>query len=212
MKLAGRTGQQLLNARQGVVTAEVVKQFVGRKDIPKFLKWRFYSLTQMYVWWASLMKEYKDWRRVIPIESSRGQSPSELYSHADCCGEKVVELNIYLDFQRSLQDAVTTISTCLKLILLRINKVVESIAQESKTWNALIESMDMSINSKKAWALYKLPGDPEVALNTQKLLPTKLPTNCKKMERVEREGKRPSYTIRNTGKTLASQDILLWKS
>lgn len=44
-------------------------------------------------------------------------------------------------------------------------KVMESIAQErSKTWNALIESTDMSKNSKKAWALiHKLRGDPKAA-------------------------------------------------
>ncbi|KAJ4933183.1 hypothetical protein JOQ06_030018 [Pogonophryne albipinna] len=44
-------------------------------------------------------------------------------------------------------------------------KVMESIAQErSKTLNALIESTDMSKNSKKAWALiHKLRGDPKAA-------------------------------------------------
>lgn len=42
-------------------------------------------------------------------------------------------------------------------------KVMESIAQERrKTWNALIESTDMSKNSKKAWSLiHKLRGDPK---------------------------------------------------
>lgn len=42
-------------------------------------------------------------------------------------------------------------------------RVTKSIAQErSKTWNALIESTEMSNDSKKAWALiHKLRGDPK---------------------------------------------------
>ena len=44
-------------------------------------------------------------------------------------------------------------------------KVMESISQErKKTWNALVESIDMSKNSKKAWSLIrKFRGDPKVA-------------------------------------------------
>ena len=44
-------------------------------------------------------------------------------------------------------------------------KVMESISQErQKTWNSLLESTDMSKNSKKAWSLIrKLRGDPKAA-------------------------------------------------
>ena len=44
-------------------------------------------------------------------------------------------------------------------------KVMESISQKrQKTWNSLLESTDMSKNSKKAWSLIrKLRGDPKAA-------------------------------------------------
>ena len=50
-------------------------------------------------------------------------------------------------------------------------KVMESISQErQKTWNSLLESTDMSKNSKKAWSLIrKLRGDPKAASQQPKV-------------------------------------------
>ena len=71
-------------------------------------------------------------------------------------------------------------------------KVMESIAQERrKTWNALLESTDMSKNSKKAWSLiHKLRGDPKAVSQHPKTTANQVANQLLKNGKNGKSGKR----------------------
>ena len=93
--------------------------------------------------------------------------------------------------------------------------VMEHISQERrKTWHALIESTDMSKNSKKAWStIGKLRGDPKAAPCQPKVTANQVAHQLLSMaEATGKSEREPNSIVGSTAKTQDLQHLLTWKS
>ena len=93
-------------------------------------------------------------------------------------------------------------------------KVLESISQEhSNSWQTLIESTDMSKNSKNAWStIHKLHGHPRAPVEQPKVTANQVATQFLLNSKNGKMRLKIKLNHKSISKTLATHDLCPWKS